>query len=438
MQRKRAATGPKGEVKLPYTRREPARLPSFIFSYQAPMIISYRTIEYIIFIIRSGIILSKILTILLVFIMGSKIDFTISIPPQCTLPVASPSPVTLSQTIASRPVSDSILQREQTSQGITDCLSQIWKAIVDFLKKIWECFCCKKKSEILSPEEIERRRVVEEEELAVWQTQMGRSLRVGANNGDVSFVDLSGRIARPGFCSALQMERIPQIGHYTENYPVLSRLIAVKLPARQLQRFSDAIKNELANVAPDNLDLYFVVWQDIPRMFEDAGQPGKRNLIYHPIAFPNAQRGETHCQDMPMGIFETEGIEEARGDPSQALPFNRFGLQNVHIHPADMPFGQAMAISPDHARFHLPAERRWSTFHSACKFPNNRAAAVFGVIIDSDNRTQELNVLLRPLGQNQITLQEYKTGIQNSQLDPSLKRKIAHVLDFYTEGLQHN
>jgi hypothetical protein len=359
--------------------------------------------------------------------MALKLNFTITIPPQYTGSLTSPA--NSSQIISSQPVSNSIDLHGQTSQGVTSSLSQIWNGIADFFNKIWECLCHKKKGKTLSTEEIERRRITQERELAVWQRQMGINLRP-TNVGGVPFVDLSGKIVRPGICPAVHMERIPQIGHYSENYPILNPLLAAKLPARQLQRFPEAIKNELANIDPDNLDLYFVVWRDIPRMFESGGQSGKRNLIYHPVAFPNAQRGETHYRDMSMGIFETEGIEQAHGEQHLALPFNRFGLQNVHIHPQDAQ-GEVMCISPDHSRFHLPADRRWSTFHSACKFSDNRAAAVFGIILNSEERSQEFDMLCQR-GHNPITLQEYKTGIQTSRLDPSLKRKIAHMLEFHT------
>jgi len=360
--------------------------------------------------------------------MSSKLDFTISIPANVASQASCPAPVNQVRFISPQLVADSMCPRQQTSQSVTDYLSQAWTAIVSFLKSIGEYLCCKKKIEAPSSEEIERRRVAQERELAIWQRQMGVNVKCGV--GNTNFVDLSARIVEPGYCPALHMERMPQIGHYKENYPILNRLMAVKLPARQLQRFPEALRNELSSYDADHLDVYFMIWQDMPRILEDSHQPGKRNLIYHPIAFPNAQLGETHYHNLSMGIFDAEGIQRDPGSQHQAMPFDRFGEQNVHIHPE----GFGMCVSPDDARFHLPHDRAWSSFNSACKFPNGRAAAVFGVILSSNDCTPESNVLLNPLYRNPISLQEYKNGIQNSPLNLNLKNKIVSVLDFCTES----
>ena len=365
--------------------------------------------------------------------MSSKLNFTISVPDNCISQISSPAPANQSQPRTTQPIRDSIDRCPQVSQNATHCFGQAWDMIVNFLKNIWGCLYCKKRVEALNPEEIERRRAVQERELAVWQRQMAINLKQPGSHSN--FVDLRGQINEPGHCQALQLKCLPQIGHYKENYPLMNPYLSVKLPARQLHRFPEAIRSALSNYDADHLDIYFMIWQDFPRVLEGAHQRGKRNLIYHPIAYPNAHEGETHNHNLSMGIFDTEGIERASGTQWQVMPFNQFGEQNVHIHPGRQEWarGPVMCISPDDARFYLPDNRAWSTFNSACKLPNGRAAAVFGVILNSNDQTLASHVLLNPLYRNFITLQEYKNGIQSSSLDANLKGKMLNVLDFYTE-----
>ncbi len=302
--------------------------------------------------------------------------------------------------------------------------------------------CHKKKGELvpqtiilLTPEQIAERRLAQARDLASWQIKMQSPITAPDQRpGSANFVDLSGRLTDPGQCAALLMDRIPQIGQYMRNYPILHQSIVVKLPIRQLHQFPEAIRNEFAAYDPEHLDLYFIVWQDISEADEDPIQQGKRNILYHPIAFPDAQFGETHNQDLLMGMFEPEGIEVARGPQNQALSLNQFGSQSVHIHPnQDAGQPMVMCVSPDEGRFYNTPERASNSFYSACKFPNNRAAAFFGVILKNDPNSLELAVLSDPLRSQGLTLQEYKTGIENGPLDRSLADKITRLLNFHRD-----
>ena len=143
--------------------------------------------------------------------------------------------------------------------------------------------------------------------------------------------------------------------------------------------------------------------------------------------------GETHNHNLPMGVFEPEGIDAARGTLNRNLPLNQFGIQNVHIHPHfERGAIAAMCVSPDHARFYSNPDRTSSSFYSACKFPNNRAAAFLGVILNNDSNSIESAALSDPLRRPNLTLQEYKAGIENAPLDRALANKITQLLTFYT------
>ncbi|MBS0653695.1 MAG: hypothetical protein JSR39_09280 [Verrucomicrobia bacterium] len=339
-------------------------------------------------------------------------------------------------------VGDSITS-QPPFQCLADTMSHIWNAIVGFLTNIWNCLCCKAKEATPvqiqtpappTPEQLAQLRATQPRDLAFWQIKMASPIRgPGLMPGDPNFVDLSGRLARPGICDALDMHRIPKIGHYGQHYPMLPQYLTVKLPIRQLHLFPEAIRNEFANYDAEHLDLYLIVWRDLPITRENPIESGKRNVIYHPVAFPDALYGETHNQNLPMGIFEPEGVDTSRGPLNAALPLNRFGAQNVHIHPYFTNGAiTAMCISPDQARFYSSPERPSSSFYSACKFPNNRAAAFFGVILNTDHNSIESAALVNPLNRHDLTLQEYKTGVENAPIDRSLADKVTRLLTFYT------
>lgn len=317
---------------------------------------------------------------------------------------------------------------QPSSQSV---LSFLWNAFVDLLNSFLDCFCC-----YSAKNGSEQQRIEEERELASWQNTMAMPIRSCQQGiGNPNFIDLSGRSTQPGTCNALHMDRIPQIGQYQRGYPILSQLLTVKLPIRQLHEFPEAIKNEFVNYDAEDLDLYFIVWQDIPGVLEDQNERGKRNVIYHSAAYPNAQFGEVHNQNLSMGIFEAEGIDSSRGPANTQLPLNRFGMQNVHIHPHQAP-GQpmVMCVSPDQARFYNSPGRSSRSFYSACKFPNNRAAAFFGVILNSGSNTLESAVLSAPLRTPNLTLQDYKRGIENSSLSRGLIDKIVRLLSFHSDN----
>ena len=351
-------------------------------------------------------------------------NYTIFIPANYIPP--TPLPIINSTPPVSRN-SDTMNLRQQSAEGIGDFFNHALNAIVNFFKTAWHYFFGNHCQTTASPAEIARCQETQNREYAIWQRQMNVNLR--PNRGTTDFVDLSGQLTELGNCAALNLKQIPQIGHYASEYPILNPKCAVKFPVRQLQQFPEAIRKELSSYDADHLDLYFIIWKDLPRdlTLVNRNDLDKRNLIYHPIAFPNAQQGEIHNHDLPMGIFDAEGIEMRHSD----MGYNRLAQQNVHIHPQD----QAMAISPDSAKFYLPANRPWSSFFSACKLPNDRAAAFFGIILNSNTRGILSDVLQRPLYRDRITLQEYLAGIQNSQVvDPRLKDKLRHIFSFHSSA----
>ncbi|MBX3718281.1 MAG: hypothetical protein KF898_01375 [Parachlamydiales bacterium] len=326
-------------------------------------------------------------------------------------------------------------------QGVANCFSAMWNALVGFFTSIWNCLCGKSIEGTpaptrapLTPEQLTQLRATQPRDQAFWQIKMASPIRdAGLMPGDANFVDLSGRLARPGICDALDMNRIPQIGQYGTHYPIMPQLLTVKLPIRQLHLFPEAIRTEFANYDAEHLDLYLIVWRDIPTVAENQAERGKRNVIYHPVAFPNAMYGETHNHNLSMGVFEPDGIDTSRGQQNRLLPLNQFGIQNVHIHPH---FEQgaiaAMAVSPDVARFYTDPARTSSSFYSACKFPNNRAAAFLGVVLNTDPNSIESAALSDSLRRPNVTLQEYKTSIENAPIERSLADKITQLLTFYT------
>lgn len=273
----------------------------------------------------------------------------------------------------------------------------------------------------LTPGQIELRRAAQQRELAAWQARMG----VNMKQHGPCYVDLSGRLSQPNMCSVLGMHAVPQIGHYGHNYPMLERLVTVKMPARQIAHFPEAVKRELSSCNSNQLDVYFIVWKDILPA-ESAGSE-KRNMVYHPLAYPWAGIGENHNEAVNMGMFNVQGIE-SRNDHG-AIPINTFGQQNVHLHPSVPP--GAMCISPDNARFYLPQTRQWSSFYNASHFADGRGIAVFGVILNANCHGLESNVFERPVEQTNITLQQYKEGIERSGLDRTLVQPILDILNFH-------
>ncbi|MBS0649858.1 MAG: hypothetical protein JSR93_01730, partial [Verrucomicrobia bacterium] len=135
-------------------------------------------------------------------------------------------------------------------QGVADCFSAIWNALLGFFTSIWNCLCGKSIEGTpaptrapLTPEQLTQLRATEPRDQAFWQIKMASPIRSpGLMPGDPNFVDLSGRLARPGICNALGMDHIPQIGHYGIHYPMMPQLLTVKLPIRQLHLFPEAIR----------------------------------------------------------------------------------------------------------------------------------------------------------------------------------------------------
>src|ERR1700722_20522810 len=193
--------------------------------------------------------------------MPERLSFNVSPPHQYPSPNVQPA----ARVNTAKPIRDSISHRTMATQGISGAFGEMLNALKVCLQvclqKIWNCLSCKKKQRVQNVQAIPTSPLCPE--VPIWQKNLQSMPRSGLGG---HYVDLTGRVAEPGFCPALGMVKLPCIGHYAHSYPILSNLLTVKLPARQLQRFPDAIKNALSNYGPDQLDLYFMVWEDIPTL----------------------------------------------------------------------------------------------------------------------------------------------------------------------------
>lgn len=139
------------------------------------------------------------------------------------------------------------------------------------------------------------------------------------------------------------------------------------------------IKDNLTDIAPDRINFYVEV--SAGAGFYDKGR--RYNLIFHgamadwyaaemvAAGFNFAANG--FAVNLPMGIFDFNGIDSAGGDIAK----NGLSAQNVNAH--------NHLYSPDNAGFIIEAGRRIVTFWSVAKSPEkNHAVVTYHILFDFD------------------------------------------------------
>ncbi len=180
----------------------------------------------------------------------------------------------------------------------------------------------------------------------------------------------------PGVCSSglVYLECLPTIGHYDPSgYEFADPMLTVRLPIAQLSRFPAEIQNRYGSLGRDQLDLFFVVFDgtDLSTV--------SRNVIIHPLAFPDVLFNSTANGNFEMGICSPRGV--VREESSDGLNVDSFCSMNVHVHPQ----GDSMAISPDNARFNIDPGCDISSFYFASDLPGYRGVAFMALMVNRDS-----------------------------------------------------
>lgn len=191
----------------------------------------------------------------------------------------------------------------------------------------------------------------------------------------------------------------PNIGVYGPGYPMLARIGLIQLAPKMITNW---LPNELRRLLPTAHvpDIIFNV--EI-----DRGAPKTYNMVFHPWA-GTWQNKKLFNINVPMGLFAVNGVQPAS---SNSIPFNTLIPQNVHVHNE----GNALAYSPNNARFTVTPNRTISTFWSAAFSPDKQHGIVTfhilanndqaeKIIVDSLESAQTIGEFLRALERNSNTL----------------------------------
>lgn len=244
-------------------------------------------------------------------------------------------------------------------------------------------------------------------------------------------INLAGDDPVSGVCSPVGLSCVPYIGRYQADYPMAMNNLVIRLPKDQLRSFPQEIQNKLAHYPESHLDLFFIIYSAAnlkttdPRT-ADGQALHVRNLIYHTVAFPNLRPAESKIAYLAMGIFNPQGLREIE-QAQYGIKFGDFSSRCIYFHPA--PGGNGMCISPNEARF-LTTEEPISTFYSATALPDNRAAAVYGVVLNEDDTVNnEVNKLYTAMTTS-TNLEQFLQMLRSEKLNEQVLKPIEEILSF--------
>lgn len=246
-------------------------------------------------------------------------------------------------------------------------------------------------------------------------------------------INLLGEGPTTGFCPPVGMACMPYIGKYGAAYPMAMNILAIRLPKSQLHAFPEKIRNQLTSYPEPRLDLFFIIYNAAGLKQRDqaasSGQPAHlRNIIYHPIVFRDFPANESRIASVAMGIFNPRGLQEIP-QAEAGIQFEGYSPKCVYFHPSGRDSGGQVCISPNDARFAM-TEDPISTFYSAAALPENRATAVFGVILNESSReSPEVQKVFSAL-KNNTHLQGFLNSLNEQKLDAAILNPIEEILSF--------
>jgi len=191
----------------------------------------------------------------------------------------------------------------------------------------------------------------------------------------------------------------PVLGFYRKRfkndwYLFFSRLLLVQFdPIVYWNFLPSSVQNVLKNVNRCFIRGAIVIDVKIKSEDEDTVARKSRlvNLLYHSwVGEIMGKKGNFEI-DIPMGIFEPNGIEpytqekfdvpdkygKRRVDKRIGISFGELGKQRVHEHGA---------YSPDNARFVVSSNRNIATFWSVAVYPGHAHALVtFHILVNNDD-----------------------------------------------------
>lgn len=227
------------------------------------------------------------------------------------------------------------------------------------------------------------------------------------------------KILQPGEPPGLKADRLPQIFDYEGTFKHFDPIkIALKLPRSRLDFFPREIRNQLEHFS--QLDLYFLVYN--PLIIGN----NKRNLVFHTLAFPDADIGFDKCVELEMGIFKPSGI--IVGTSEDDLQPNQWNSYPVYVHPKqvrkeDGTVESRQAISPNTASFYLDSLQDVSSFFSACILSEERAVATLSLFINTAE--PEIHHLFDQIRDN--TLRNFLEQVDQNLENQTVKEQIKQV-----------
>lgn len=204
---------------------------------------------------------------------------------------------------------------------------------------------------------------------------------------------------------------LPRIGHYGNSYDFNIPVLYVRFPRQQIKHFPKAIQDQFKGLK--DVDLFFCLG------FDNLYKERSRNICYHAVIFPDAESGANINLEVPMGVFEPEGIVP---NPHSSIAFHQLKKSSVYIHPHSK--GQT-CISPNNARFQIKEGAAAYAFFSAAIHPKTqRGCAFFYVSLF----TPELYTEMRDLSKKP-TMKQFLDGLKQTQLPSPIQKRIQSLFD---------
>ncbi len=234
--------------------------------------------------------------------------------------------------------------------------------------------------------------------------------------------------SRLHMCPGLGLLCAPFIGFYNvAGYEQAYPIAQIRLPYQQLKAFPAPIQTKLQDIAEEKREVYFVVVNA-----KHLKEKTHLNLCMHPVAFPNIGWQNANFMSQ-MGIFDPVNLCQPSPHISN-LPFGAFQRLSINPHRA----GNAMAMSPNNAKFYLDKTAEFSSFYAAATMPGGRGAAVYALLLHENDEEADLgfsNLF------EQTKLQSFVDNAGGLHLPETEKKKIQDLLTFqriYTGNAEEN
>jgi hypothetical protein len=216
---------------------------------------------------------------------------------------------------------------------------------------------------------------------------------------------------------------IPAIGIYGNPYNFRSRLALIKLPPLMIvNAMPEQLKQQLMSaLGGKTIDQAFSTKTIYAQIMVNGQTPDKKpgpyNMVFHPFGYAYNKPMLLFSNNVPMGIFNPDGISNLD------IATNQFTALNVNAHD-----GTGLLLSPNNARFKVTPGRALSTFWSAAYSPNKRFVTITYHILANNDTMQKALVAIF---QQSETLSDVLTRlkIQVEQMSGADRRALENAVE---------